>query len=1349
MPKRTGWDHADGPRTPGYYVEDLSVPLDRFRVPPKEIDEMLPQQAAALCVAAAALDDVRRTDGHDSKIPPTRLADPRTGVYLGVSLDPNTTNYHLRWATKARASDLADAAAPTLTADRTLGALASCAASRIAKAFQFGGPAFTVSSEEASAGRALELAVRALRGDTLDRAVVGGVDFAGDPRAVAAADALATLSRTGQSTPLGADASGAVPGEGAAAVVLKRLADAERDGDRVYAVIRGIGSAVGGPTGGPGPDAATHASSLMRALTDASVAPADVDYFEAAATGSPAHDGPESEALAALFAASDRPHPLAVSAVAGQLGHTGAASFLAGFVKACLAVYHEILPPAPTDRVRPNLAATGRLDATTAPRFWLTDKPGARRAVVAGRGTDGSAVHAVLEESAKNRPQPVEVRSRPTVERRQPLGPRPEAVFAVEYETHAEWESKAGELDTLAGMHVAVERLARVWHTRYRPDPKKRRAVALVARSPDDLRELLKAALAALSANPDAALPDPHAPEPRAAIRDRIFHSPKPLGRLGKLAFVFPGSGNPYAGMGRTLGAAWPELLRRQQAENDLLRGQYAPDQFWANAIPSDTTAKEFLFGQVALGTLTSDLLQTLGVKPDAMIGISLGESAGLFGTRVWRARDEMLRRVRTSSLFGPDLGPPYRAAQQQLNLPADPPPDWVVGVVGASADDVRGKLRPGLRAFLLIVNTPNECVIGGPRDAVLELASLVGGPFVPLPGVTIAHCEAGKPVERPYRDLHRLPVAPATSLKVYSGAWARAYVPNEANAADSITAGLVGPIDVPKLIETAYRDGVKLFVEVGPGVSATRAIAAILGPRPHLARAVTSSRQDETSLVLRTIANLIAERASADLGGLYGRESAVAAHQDRGPDARPTTTLPVGLVAAPIPVMLPTGDSDSQLIRSKLRPADPLNLDQFPHPPADWHAHDSAVGVAAAAAADFPPEEDDDEDAVIRTPARVKTPRPAFVDPNPDVEVPPTPTPPAAATTTLPPVVIKPRPIVPLPNVSAVLAAAAGTQTATAAAHDLFLRTQAEALETAAAALAVHTELVRKLMGYVDAPAPAGVYEPDLSDNDRAILAKLDTERPQPITRSAEVPRSLDTAQCFEFARGKIGDVLGPLYAEIDSHPTRVRLPDRELMLVDRIVTIEGEPKSLTKGRVVTEHTVTPDRWYLDSGVCPTSVTVESGQADLFLSGYLGIDFVTKGLAVYRLLDAVVTFHRGLPKVGETIVYDIHIDEFFHQADARLFRFHFEGTIERPADALDDERRGRVLHPRGPRRRQGHRPHPPRPHAPPRQTARGLGGPRPAVRRRPRRDGRGRVAGRRPRAPSARTSPGFPSAGR
>jgi 3-hydroxymyristoyl/3-hydroxydecanoyl-(acyl carrier protein) dehydratase len=139
---------------------------------------------------------------------------------------------------------------------------------------------------------------------------------------------------------------------------------------------------------------------------------------------------------------------------------------------------------------------------------------------------------------------------------------------------------------------------------------------------------------------------------------------------------------------------------------------------------------------------------------------------------------------------------------------------------------------------------------------------------------------------------------------------------------------------------------------------------------------------------------------------------------------------------------------------------------------------------------------------------------------------------------------------------------------------------------------------------------------------------------------------------------------VLGPDFSQVDAFPTRVRLPDEPLMLVDRVLEIHGEPRSMSGGRIVTEHDIRPNAWYLDNGRIPPCIAIEAGQADLLLSGYLGIDFKTEGLAVYRLLDARVRFHRDLPGPGTTIRYDIAIDHFFRRENTWFFHFHFEATV-------------------------------------------------------------------------------------
>jgi len=161
------------------------------------------------------------------------------------------------------------------------------------------------------------------------------------------------------------------------------------------------------------------------------------------------------------------------------------------------------------------------------------------------------------------------------------------------------------------------------------------------------------------------------------------------------------------------------------------------------------------------------------------------------------------------------------------------------------------------------------------------------------------------------------------------------------------------------------------------------------------------------------------------------------------------------------------------------------------------------------------------------------------------------------------------------------------------------------------------------------------------------------------------DVRRSMTWEQCVSFARGSVAHAMGSRFAPVDGYPSRVRLPDEPLLLVHRVTLIEGEPCSMSHGRVVTEHDVMEGAWYLDQGAIPLAVSVEAGQADMLLAGWLGIDFKTRGLAYYRLLDAEITFHDRRPGPGSTIVYDISVDKFFRHGETHLFRFRYDATVD------------------------------------------------------------------------------------
>src|SRR5262249_1309138 len=185
---------------------------------------------------------------------------------------------------------------------------------------------------------------------------------------------------------------------------------------------------------------------------------------------------------------------------------------------------------------------------------------------------------------------------------------------------------------------------------------------------------------------------------------------------------------------------------------------QYLPDVYWRGGRPPEH--RERIFAQVALATLVSDLLTSLGVRPTAAVGHSLGESAALFALRAWRDRDEMLRRMQTSPLFVSDLVGRRDAARRFWGLGPDEEADWVAG--GVPCGDVA--LPAG--ASRLALHGPDECVISGRRGAVEAVVGRLGRPFVPLADTATVHCEIARLVADAYRDLHRLPTTPPPGVR-------------------------------------------------------------------------------------------------------------------------------------------------------------------------------------------------------------------------------------------------------------------------------------------------------------------------------------------------------------------------------------------------------------------------------------------------------------------------------------------------------------------------------------------------------------------------------------------------------
>src|SRR5262249_21663703 len=159
------------------------------------------------------------------------------------------------------------------------------------------------------------------------------------------------------------------------------------------------------------------------------------------------------------------------------------------------------------------------------------------------------------------------------------------------------------------------------------------------------------------------------------------------------------------------------------------------------------------------------------GVRPTAVIGHSLGESAALFAQRAWTDRDGMLRAMHDSPLFATDLTGPCNAARRAWGLADGQPVEWSAGIIDRGPEDLRTALMGHERANLLIVNTPGECVIGGERGAVEQLVRRLGGRFLPLANTTTVHCPVVREVADAYRELHQLPTMPPAGVRFYSTA--------------------------------------------------------------------------------------------------------------------------------------------------------------------------------------------------------------------------------------------------------------------------------------------------------------------------------------------------------------------------------------------------------------------------------------------------------------------------------------------------------------------------------------------------------------------------------------------------
>ncbi|MGW3103334.1 acyltransferase domain-containing protein [Streptomyces sp. NPDC001100] len=574
----TPFPPAEAPLYGGYLDDIAGFDADFFRISPREAAVMDPQQRILLEV-------VRETLDH-AAVPATALAGTATGIYVGVS----APEYGRLTGADAHAVD------PWAPA----GAALSVTAGRLAYVLDTHGPNMAVDTACSSSLVALHQACVSLRGGETDTAIAAGVNVLLSPSVGVAFARAGALAPDGRCKPFATTADGIGRGEGCAAVLLKRLSDAERDGDRVLAVIRATAVNSDGRSGGLlAPNPVAQQALLATVYGRAGLAPAHVDYVEAHGTGTPLGDPIEAGALGAVLGADrDREQPLLLGSVKGNLGHLECAAGLAGLVKTVLALQHDLVPPSLHGTSLPD----ARLRLVTEPEPWPR-YGGTATAGVSGFGFGGTNAHAVLEEWRPTRPPARRVGERSSDE------PASRLHLLSDLDTERVRDTAArlaAWLRTPVGSAARPADVARTLAGRTGRGPVR---AAVVAR---DGRELADALDALAQADRD--------PRVVTGDRDRVGRGP---------VWVFSGYGSQWTGMGRQLLVEEPAFAAAVEKLDARLADVFGFSlrAHLASAGPLDRldVSQPVLFGtQLAL----AELWRSYGVEPAAVIGHSLGEVA-------------------------------------------------------------------------------------------------------------------------------------------------------------------------------------------------------------------------------------------------------------------------------------------------------------------------------------------------------------------------------------------------------------------------------------------------------------------------------------------------------------------------------------------------------------------------------------------------------------------------------------------------------------------------------------------------------------------------------------------------
>jgi acyl transferase domain-containing protein/3-hydroxymyristoyl/3-hydroxydecanoyl-(acyl carrier protein) dehydratase len=690
----------------------------------------------------------------------------------------------------------------------------------------------------------------------------------------------------------------------------------------------------------------------------------------------------------------------------------------------------------------------------------------------------------------------------------------------------------------------------------------------------------------------------------------------------GELGFVFTAGGAAYNGMGTQLFRALPESITPISTNFPL--GEISD---WVKDPSHVPLPADYLWGTALLTQAHAEItLGLLGLRPSAAIGYSSGESNVLYAFGVWSDMDAMRREIDETGMLTSEIAVEFNAVARAWSVDKA---DWAVWNVLAPINDVRAAIADEPHVHLMLINTERDLVIAGDVVACGRIVDAFGAQRCRPVGYNLAcHVpEVAAEFHQPWLDVHTRDVTPVPGVRFYSNGVGGAYDVSSENCAAAITRQAETTVDFPATIRAAYADGVRIFVEHGPAGACTNFIREILGDDVlalHLDR-----RDSNIEQLFDVCAALVAVGVEVDHDALTARLS------QHTPERTASTGPVMSFPAHPAPVRRITQPA---VARQTMVPAPPL--------PSVFGSMLECEAAAAAA-------------------------------------------PPAAAVEELmhAAVVVPVAQLVGVAQGHSAAASAADVMqeqiAAMAAMHQSFVAQQAAiheqflATRTTSLDLLSHAGIAQSVAPPPFAPSPIAqpplvaptIAQPPPSaqpappSRPRAFPVLSSPTPPVPSVGQYPGPK-WDKAELEIHSSGRISELFGALFEAQDEYAVQCRMPEPPLLLADRVTGMVAEAGVLGTGTIWTETDIEPGAWYLNGGYMPAGFMIESGQADLMLISYMGIDLLNKGERSYRLLGCTMTYHGDLPTVGDTLEYEIRITGHAKHGDIRLFFFEYDCIV-------------------------------------------------------------------------------------